>query len=184
MKTRNTMENISMLKTRNIVLAGLFIALGLILPFFTGQIPSIGNKLLPMHLPVLLCGFLLGGPIGLVVGFILPILRSVLFGMPPLYPAALAMSLELATYGFVTGFLYRKLPKTTINIFVCLISAMVAGRIAWGISMLTFLGFSSGKFTLSMFLGGAFINSLPGLIIQLVIIPVILIALRKVKLFN
>jgi riboflavin transporter FmnP len=171
-------------KTKNVVLAGLFIALGLILPFFTGQIPSIGNKLLPMHLPVLLCGFLLGGPIGLVVGFILPILRSVLFGMPPLYPIAVAMSLELATYGFVTGFLYRKLPKTTLNIFVSLIGAMIAGRIVWGLAMLALLGFSGGQFTLEVFLGGAFINSVPGLIVQLVIIPVLLIALKKANLLK
>jgi uncharacterized membrane protein len=84
-------------------MAGLFLALGLVMPFLTGQIPSLGNKLLPMHIPVLLCGFVCGGPTGLIVGFILPILRSVLFSMPPMYPMAMSMAFELAVYGFVQG---------------------------------------------------------------------------------
>jgi riboflavin transporter FmnP len=171
-------------KIRTVVVAGLLIALGLLLPFFTGQIPSVGNALLPMHLPVLLCGFLLGGPIGFVVGFILPMLRSVLFGMPPLYPVAIAMSFELATYGFVTGFLYRKLPSTALHVFVSLIGAMLAGRIVWGLAMLALLGVSSGQFTIQMFIGGAFVNSVPGLLVQIVIIPVLVIALKKANLIK
>ena len=170
------------MKTRNIVLSGLFIALGLVMPFFTGQIPSIGNKLLPMHLPVFLCGFILGGPIGLAVGFIIPILRSILFGMPPFYPVAIAMSFELATYGGLTGFLFRKLSKTTLNIYVSLVIAMIAGRIIWGIAMLVLLSVYDVPFTLKMFIGSALINSVPGIIAQIVIIPVLLISLKRANL--
>ena len=90
------MKNLSV---RNIVLAGFFLAVGIVLPFFTMQIPSIGNMLLPMHIPVLICGFVCGWPLGLIVGFILPLLRSMLFTMPPMYPTALAMAFELAAYG-------------------------------------------------------------------------------------
>ena len=170
------------MKTRNIVLSGLFIALGLVMPFFTGQIPSIGNKLLPMHLPVFLGGFILGGPIGLAVGFIIPILRSMLFGMPPFYPIAIAMSFEFATYGGVTGFLFRKLSKTTINLYVSMVIAMIAGRIVWGVAMLVLLSVYAMPFTFKMFISGALINSVPGLIAQIVIIPVLLISLKRADL--
>jgi len=172
------------MKTRNIVLTGLFIALGLVLPFFTGQIPSIGNKLLPMHLPVFLGGFILGGPIGLVVGLITPILRSILFGMPPFYPVAIAMSFELATYGGVAGFLFRKNSESTLNIYASLLMAMIAGRIVWGVAMLVLLSVNGAAFTLKMFIGSALINSVPGLIAQIVIIPVLLISLKSANLLK
>ena len=100
-----------------LALAGLFIALGLVLPFFTGQIPSLGSKLLPMHIPVLLAGFVCGWPYGLAIGFIVPLLRSVLFGMPPMYPTAVAMAFELAVYGFATGFLQVAAEKEYFRIW-------------------------------------------------------------------
>ena len=81
---------------RNLVLAAMFVALGLVLPFLTGQVPQIGNMLLPMHLPVLLCGLICGWQYGGVVGFILPPLRYVMFGMPPIFPTGVAMAFELA----------------------------------------------------------------------------------------
>ena len=93
--------------TKNLVLAAMFLAIGLVLPFFTGQIPQIGSMLLPMHLPVLLCGLLCGWQYGAVVGLVLPMLRYVLFGMPPLL-TAVAMSFELLTYGLVIGLLYSR----------------------------------------------------------------------------
>ena len=96
---------------RRMVYAALFLALAMVLPFLTGQIPQIGSMLSPMHIPVLLCGFLCGWPWGLAVGFIAPLLRSVLFGMPPMFPGAVAMAFELAVYGCVSGWLRRKLPK-------------------------------------------------------------------------
>ena len=92
---------------KKLVLAGMFLALGMILPFITGQVPQIGNMLCPMHIPVLLCGFICGWQYGLVVGFITPLLRSFMFGMPPVYPTAIVMAFELMTYGFLSGFLYE-----------------------------------------------------------------------------
>ena len=71
---------------KNMALAALFLAIGLVLPFFTGQIPAVGKMLLPMHIPVLLCGLICGWQWGLGVGFVLPVLRSVLFSMPVMYP--------------------------------------------------------------------------------------------------
>lgn len=87
----------------NLVLSAMFMAIGLVLPFFTGQIPQIGRMLLPMHLPVLLCGLICGWQYGGVVGFVLPLLRYVMFGMPPIFPTGLAMAFEMAAYGMIAG---------------------------------------------------------------------------------
>ena len=112
--------------TRGIVLAALFLALAFVLPMITGHVPQVGNMLCPMHFPILLCGFVLGGPWGLAVGFIAPLLRSVLFGMPPMFPVAISMAFELATYGFVSGVVYRRVQHTLPMMFATLLSAMVA----------------------------------------------------------
>ena len=93
------------------ILAALFLALAYVMPFLTGQIPEIGAKLCPMHIPVLLCGFICGPFWGLAVGFIAPLLRSLTLGMPPMFPTALCMAFELATYGLICGITYRLLPK-------------------------------------------------------------------------
>lgn len=93
-------------KVKKVTLSGMLFAIGLILPFFIGQIPAVGKMLLPMHIPVLICGQILGWQYGLAVGFLLPLVRSVLFGMPVLYPNAIAMAFEMGTYGLVAGWLY------------------------------------------------------------------------------
>ena len=164
---------------RKIVLSGMFLALGLVLPFLTGQIPSIGSRLLPMHIPVLLCGFVCGWPYGLLVGIIVPVFRSLLFGMPPMYPVAIAMAFELAAYGALTGLLYKMLPKNVVSMFISLIVAMIGGRIIWGIASLILIGAAGNQFTFGMFIAGGFVNALPGIILQLVLIPAIVLALKK-----
>lgn len=172
--------------TKKITFAGMFLALALLLPFLTGQIPQIGNALSPMHIPVLLCGFVCGGPLGLVVGFIAPLLRYMLFGMPPIFPTGIAMAFELAIYGLAAGLLYKRLPKKTSYIYVSLILSMIIGRIVWGAAMFVIsLLVTDVQFGLSAFLAGAFIKALPGIILHVVLIPVIVIALKKAKLmFN
>lgn len=172
------------LSTRKIVLAGLFLALGLVLPFLTGQIPSVGNMLLPMHIPVLLCGFICGWPYGLLIGFILPLLRSTMFGTPPMYPIAVAMAFELAAYGLISGLLYKMLSRQKGSILLTLVGAMLGGRIVWGIASLIIFGLQGMPFTWGIFMAGAFINAIPGIIIQIVLIPLVLITLRKAKLWG
>ena len=140
--------------------------------------------LCPMHFPVLLAGFVLGGPWGLAVGFIAPLLRSVLFGMPPLFPTALSMAFELATYGFVSGVVYRKVRHTLPMTFVTLLTAMVAGRIVWGVVRFVLAGLTGSSFPFSAFLAGALLNALPGIIAQLILIPLILTALQKAKVLD
>ncbi len=164
---------------RRITYAGLFLALALILPFLTGQIPQIGAMLSPMHIPVLLCGFLCGPVWGLAVGFIAPLLRSVLFGMPPMFPGAVAMAFELATYGLVSGLLYRMLPKKAWAVYAALLAAMIAGRVVWGIARLVLAGVAGNQFTWAMFIGGALTNAIPGIVLHIVLIPVLVIALER-----
>lgn len=171
-------------KTVNLVLAALFLALGIVLPFLTAQIPSIGSMLLPMHIPVLICGYVCGWQYGLAVGFVVPLLRSALFGMPPMYPTAVAMALELAVYGLMTGLLYCKLKKNTASIYISLIGAMIAGRVVWGIARLIMAGLSQSGFTVSAFIAGAITGAIPGIIIQIILIPILIMALRKAKVMD
>ena len=160
------------------ILAALFLALAYVMPFLTGQIPEVGSMLCPMHIPVLLCGFFCGAPWGLAVGFLAPILRSFTLGMPPMFPQAFCMAFELATYGLVAGWLHRKLPKKKINVYISLLIAMIAGRLVWGTAMFCCMGLDVSKFGLSTFLAGAVLNAVPGIIVQIVLIPMLVIMLE------
>ena len=128
--------------TKKLAYAALFLALCLVLPMLTGQIPQIGSMLLPMHIPVLLCGLVCGWQYGAAVGFVAPLLRSLLFGMPPMYPVAIAMAFELLTYGLVIGLVYRRMAqKGAAGVYAALLTAMVAGRLVWGVAEVVLLGF-------------------------------------------
>lgn len=165
---------------KNITLSAMFLALGMVLPFLTGQIQQIGNMLLPMHIPVMLCGLICGWPYGLAVGFILPLFRSVTFGMPVLFPNALSMAFELAAYGLVAGWLYgRSRHKCIIALYRSLLASMLTGRIVWGVAQVVFLGIGGNSFTWQMFLAGALFNAIPGMILQLILIPAIMVVLKR-----
>lgn len=169
---------------RNMVVSALMLAVAYILPNFTGNIPEVGSMLLPMHLPTILCGFLCGAPWGAAVGFIAPLFRSVMTGgFPPMFPTAVAMAFEMAAYGFVSGFLYRRLPKTVGGIYASLLAAMVAGRVIWG-GVMAVLMLNGEGFTLAAFVAGAFANAIPGIVLQLVAIPTIVLTLQKARLVN
>lgn len=168
-----------MKKSRQLTLSAMLLAIGFVLPFLTGQIPNVGRMLLPLHLPVLIGGMICGPYWGLALGGILPILRSLVFGMPPMMPTALCMAFELAAYGFFTGFLREKLPKTMPMLFVSLIVSMLLGRIVWGLASIVFYGFAAKTFTWQLFMAGAFINAIPGILLQLVIVPPVVVAVEK-----
>ena len=167
------------LQVRRLTYSALCLALAIVLPFLTGQIPQIGSALCPMHIPVLLCGFLCGWPWGLAVGFVAPLLRSVVFGMPAMFPGAVAMAFELATYGCLSGLLYRRLAKTKVNIYLTLIVSMIAGRVVWGIVRLILAGLSGNTFTWALFISGAVTTAIPGIILHIVLIPVLVMLLEK-----
>ncbi|NLN14532.1 MAG: ECF transporter S component [Tissierellia bacterium] len=166
------------MKSRNIVLSGLFIALGVLLPIVFHQFNMGGPVFLPMHIPVLMAGLLLGPIEGLLVGVITPIISSLLTGMPPLFPMLPIMIAELGTYGLTSGYFSKKLK---VNTYISLIAGMIDGRIAAGIMVFilaNFFGFNSGPL---LYLKGAIMTGLPGIIIQLLFIPPIVRLLKRDK---
>ena len=166
--------------TKNLTLSAMFLAIGMVLPFLTGQIPQIGNMMLPMHIPVLLCGVICGWKYGAVLGFILPLIRYMVFGMPVLFPTGIAMAFEMLTYGLVIGLVYSLSRwKCIVSLYRALIAAMIAGRLVWAVAQMVLLGVSGGAFTMKMFLAGAFLNAVPGIIIQLVLITAVMVALGR-----
>lgn len=177
------------LDVRKMVYASLCLALALVLPFLTGQIPEIGKMLCPMHLPILLCGFLCGWQWGLLTGAVAPILRSAIFGMPPMYPTAVGMMFELAAYGFFSGLLYRVCLRNLfakdvygmriLAVYASLILSMLLGRIVWGAAQAVLLSINGSVFTFSAFIAGAITEAIPGICLQLIVIPPVVAALVK-----
>lgn len=169
-------------RIRNMILAAMMLALSWLMPFLAALNPTIAKIISPMHIPIFLCGFLCDLPWSPIVGFAAPLLRSLTTGMPALYPNALAMSFELATYGLVTTLLVRVLPDRPLSVYLSLIGAMIAGRLVWGIVSLVLYGLGGTPFTFQMFLAGAFINAAPGITVHIVVIPAVILALRRAKL--
>lgn len=169
-----------------LVLASVFLCMAYVLPFLTGQIPEFGSMLCPMHIPVILCGFICGWKYGLVVGIISPIFRSLTLGMPPLFPTAFSMSFELGAYGLLSGILYNHLlncifKKKELVIYLSLIISMVVGRLIYGTVMFVLMGFGKVTFSLKMFWVGTIVESIPGIILQIILIPLIILIFEKYK---
>ena len=170
---------------RKLTLAAMFLGLGYVLPLLIGQIPQVGMMLLPMHIPVFLCGLICGWKYGGVVGFVLPVTRSMIFGMPPMFPYAMSMSLELAVYGLVVGLVFGLVRhQNLLTLYFSIIISMIAGRIVWGLTMWVLLTVGEGAFTLQAFIAGAFVNAFPGIILQLVLLPAVMIILNRVGLVS
>jgi uridine kinase/uncharacterized membrane protein len=165
----------------NLSLSAMFLAMGLLLPFVTGQIPEIGSMLLPMHIPALLCGVFCGPGFGAAVGFIMPLMRSAIFTMPPLFPTATAMAFELAAYGAIIGIFIKIFKKSLGGIYASLIIAMLGGRVVWGIVTAILLNINGGAFTFAAFIAGGFANAVPGIVLQLFLIPSIVLAMSKIR---
>lgn len=171
-------------KIYDLVLAAMFLAIGIVLPIFTGQIPQIGRMLLPMHLPVLLCGLICGWQYGGAVGFVLPVLRYAMFGIPPM-PNGLAMAFELAAYGIIVGLVYsRSRWQCVISLYRALLIAMVGGRLVWAAARVIMTGVAQVPFTWEIFLADAFLSAIPGIILQLIFIPVLMVALDRTGLVH
>lgn len=167
-----------------LVLASMFLAIGMVLPIVTGQIPQIGKMLLPMHLPVLLCGLLCGWQYGGVVGFVLPFLRYAVFTMPPM-PNGVAMAFELAAYGIIVGALYNRSKwQCIVALYRALIAAMIGGRLVWAAVRVIMTGTAKVPFTWEIFLTDAFLGAIPGIILQLVLIPALMLALHRTGLVH
>ena len=164
--------------TKKLVSCALCIALGVLLPMAFHMIPNAGSVFLPMHIPVLICGLFCGTPYGLACGIITPFLSSMTTGMPPamILPQ---MLIELAVYGLVTGLCEKHIDfkNEMSKLYMSLIIAMLAGRIVNGL-VNTFV-LSTQGYTLSVFMTASFITCLPGIILQLIVIPVLVRSLNK-----
>ncbi len=175
-------------RTRKLCFAALLLALGWLLPLLTGQNRDLGNMLSLIHIPAYLGGFLLGPWYGLLLGFLIPLSRSILFGMPVLYPRALCMAFEMAAYGCICGSLYRVFVKKKIRkvaaIYLSVIPAMLLGRVIWGVGRAVCGLFTTEPFTWAAFIAGGFTTAWPGMIAQLILLPIIVVALEKTKLFD
>ena len=149
--TRNDAR--SSVQIRKLTYSALYLAIALVLPFLTGQIPEIGSMLCPMHIPALLCGFVCGWP-----------------------------WFELAAYGAVSGILYRIFPRRNWSVYVTLIAAMIVGRLVWDGVQFVMAGLQHTVFDRSLFLAGAVTNALPGILVQIILIPILVITMEKAKL--
>ena len=174
-----TEKNLNFIK--KLVYSAMFLALALLLPFLTGQIQSFGAALCPMHIPVLLYGFICGGWYGAAVGAIAPLMRHFIFGMPLLW-SAIPMAFELAVYGLCAGLLYKLLPKKAIFTYITLVCSMLAGRLVWGAVSFLIAGMRETSFSFTVFWASAFAGSVPGIILQIVLVPIIVLALKRAKL--
>ena len=169
-----------MTKTKKLIFTALCVALGVVLPLFFHGVPNAGQVFLPMHIPVLLCGLICGPLSGLCCGVLAPLLGNLISGMPPLafLPSMLC---ELAVYGLVAGLLL-KVFRGRAAVFCSLVGAMIAGRLVMG--LLNALIFRAGEYGWAMWLTASFVTALPGIVIQLVILPIVIFALKKAKLIE
>lgn len=164
-------------KGKKLVVTALMLAVGMLLPNLFHMFAA-GTVMLPMHIPVFLCGLICGPLYGGMCGFILPWLSAVFTGMPPLFPTAIAMCFELCIYGVVSGYLYQ---RRGLHILPSMLVAMLAGRAVSGVANLLLLGFAGRPYTLMAFLTASFVTGVPGIITQLVSVPLIVEALIKAK---
>jgi len=162
-----------------LIASSVCLALAFVLPFLTGQIPEIGSMLLPMHIPVLLCGFICGWKWGLGVGFVAPLTRSFILGKPILFPGAVCMAFELGVYGLMAGLLHKLLPKKKSCIYISLLASMSIGRAVWGIAMAICMGIKGNAFTFGLFIAEAVTGAIPGIIIQIILIPILVMVLES-----
>jgi hypothetical protein len=161
--------------TKELVLSGLLLATGLLLPMIFHMFGMTGPIALPMHIPVLIGGFLLPTQLALALGIITPLVSGLLTGMPVMFPMSIIMAFELGLYGLAASLLTRKFKLTTIP---SLIISMVIGRIASGLTVAVLVQLFGVKMNPIMFVKGAIVTGLPGIIIQLVFIPSLVYAIK------
>lgn len=157
--------------TKKLVYTAVFLALGILFPMLFHLLGLPGQVLLPMHVPIFLGALTLGPISGFIVGILIPILSSLLTGMPPMIPMVPIMVFELAAYGFFAGFLYEKYPK---NVFIPLIAAMIIGRIVAGIAAWSVFNiFNMDEINILTYISSSFVKGLPGIIMSLVLVPLL-----------
>lgn len=162
-------------KIKSLTLIAICIALCVVLPLAFHMIPNGGNVFLPMHIPVLLCGLTCGYIAGGICGLVGPLLSCLLTGMPTLAFLPFMM-VECAVYGLVSGLMLKNHKDSKGSVYLALVVAMISGRAVSGIVKAIVYGSS---YSLNAWLTASFVTALPGIIIQLVLVPTIIFLLRK-----
>ncbi|MBF4692071.1 ECF transporter S component [Fusibacter ferrireducens] len=161
---------------QEMVLASMFIAIGIALPMIFHSF-GLGSTFLPMHIPVLIAAFTLGFPYAVAVGMLTPLLSSLITGMPPLFPVMPYMIFELGAYAAMGYYLGQKLK---LNMYLALIGCMITGRLVAGAAVWVLVLFFGAKFQGPVvFIISAVTTGLPGIIIQLLFIPPVILLLKK-----
>ena len=163
------------------IITAVCIALCVVLPQAFHAIPNAGSIYLPMHIPVLLCGLICGWPYGLLCGLAGPALSALITGMPP--AAVLpGMMVECGVYGLTAGLLIQlvRTKRLYADLYISLDAAMLLGRVVSGAAKA--LIFSAGSYSMASWVAGSFVTALPGIIIQLALLPGIVYALMRARL--
>lgn len=163
--------------TKKITFAGLFLALAVLIPMVFHLAGIAGQIFLPMHIPVILCGFICGKKYGLLIGAIAPLINTMILGMPILYPIGIAMVFELAAYGFFAGWLYQKSKR----VLPALIGAMILGRIVRIIATYLITVPFGATFIFKGLLTAILVTSIWGIIIQIIFIPLVITAYNRLS---
>lgn len=163
-----------------LTMSAMFLAMALLLPFLTGQIPQIGSLISPMHIPAFLCGMTCGPVWGIVVGGTAPILRSLLFTMPPMAMAPL-MAAELAAYGALSGVLMRILPKGNLWLYVNLAISMIGGRLLYAAAKMVMLGIQGSEIAPLVILADTVTGTWVGIIVHFVVIPPLVMLVKRLQ---
>lgn len=166
----------------SLLVTAILLAVGIVLPFLTGNMQVLGQAISPLHIPVLICGLTCGWGWGMGLGIVLPLLRSVLFGMPPLVPVAIPMAFEMAAYGALCGLFYPMLSKTCWAMLIAMVIAMLAGRLVGGAAKAVVMGIQGNAYTFPAFVTAYFVNTAVGAVIHLLVVPLVVTALEKARL--
>jgi len=164
---------------KKLVFTAVCSALCLVLPLAFHTIPNAGSIFLPMHIPVLLCGLVCGWPFGFVCGLLGPFISS-FTGMPP--AAVLpSMMVECSVYGMVTGLMmqYIHTKKFTADLYISMTTAMFLGRVVAGLAKAWVFTPGTAPFA---WVTTSLITGIPGICIQLIVMPPVIFALTKARL--
>lgn len=167
--------------SKRLVIAGLLLAIGIILPMIFHATGIEETIFLPMHIPVLIGGFLLPPYLALLLGMLTPLLNSLIGGMSPLFPIVVIMILELGIYGLIASIMYRRLELPSI---ISLIISMIAGRVMAGLVVFILAAFFGIQMDPMVFIIDEVTAGLPGIIIQLILIPSIIQGIVKYTTIN
>ncbi len=152
-----------------VILPQLFHAIGAV----SGTGKAVGTALFPMHIPVILAGFIGGPAVGAIAGILSPVISFAISSMPA---AAILpfMMIELGVYGLTAGLI----SGVKMNNFAQLVIVQLAGRAVRALAILAAVYLFGSTTVAVASIGGLFTSGLFGIILQWAFIP---FAVDKIK---